>query len=345
MDRPAGVAAILILAGAMGAGLAAGCSPGSGPSSEAGAAPAPSPAAARPAASGVATPGGSAVRAAARGGPGYAWLASYDAAESIAARFPPPPGFVATAEEPGSFGAWLGGLPLKKGRPPIHFYNGDEKPDGNTYAAVVDIDVGTRDLQQCADSIIRLRAEYQFACGRAADIHFNFTSQDRVDFARWADGFTPVVRGSTVTWNRGQPRGADHAALRSYLDVIFQYAGTLSLEKEMRKVASAKEMRAGDIFITPGSPGHAVIIARTAADPADGRKVFLLVQGFMPAQEMHVLRNPAAGAATTGAATSTGTAPTSAVPTDATGVWFDAAFGATLRTPQWSFKASDLRRF
>jgi hypothetical protein len=39
----------------------------------------------------------------------------------------------------------------------------------------------------------------------------------------------------------------------------------------------------------PGSPGHAVLVLDLAR-AADGRRVALLGQGFMPAQSFHVLR-------------------------------------------------------
>lgn len=57
-------------------------------------------------------------------------------------------------------------------------------------------------------------------------------------------------------------------------------------------------------------------------DPASGRKAFLLAQGFMPAQDMHILRNHGSS-----------------------GPWYDLNFGPTLRTPEWTFAAEDLRRF
>ena len=57
-------------------------------------------------------------------------------------------------------------------------------------------------------------------------------------------------------------------------------------------------MRIGDFFIQGGFPGHAVIIVdmAEAIEPKTGggrRKYFLLAQSYMPAQDMHVLRNPA----------------------------------------------------
>lgn len=43
-----------------------------------------------------------------------------------------------------------------------------------------------------------------------------------------------------------------------------------------------------------GSPGHAVMVADVAVNPK-GEKVFLLLQSYMPAQEIHVIKNPIDG--------------------------------------------------
>jgi len=252
----------------------------------------------------------------------YPWLEKYDPADSLAARIAPPAGMQRAPAVAGSFEAWLRGLPLKKGAPPVRLYNGQEKPNQTAHWAVLDLDTGPRDLQQCADSVIRLRAEYLYAAGKFDDIHFNFTSGDRADFSRWLAGFSPVVKGNSVQWAAGRARANSYAALRSYLDTVFTYAGTLSLAKEMKKVADVREMRPGDVFIQGGSPGHVVIVVGMAVDPAGGRKAFLLAQGFMPAQDMHLLRNPASSSP-----------------------WYDLNFGPTLKTPEWTFAAEDLRRF
>lgn len=256
--------------------------------------------------------------------PPYAWMADYDPAEGLGRRIAPPAGFERVEAAPGSFALWLRGLPLKKGNPPVRLFNGQEKRNQDAHFAVVDIDTGTKDLQQCADSVIRLRAEYLWSAGRKAEIHFNFTSGDRIDFSRWLDGFTPVVKGSAVQWARGAPREATHATLRAYLDTVFAYAGTLSLSKEMRKAGPPADMQPGDVFIQGGSPGHVVIVVDMAANPKSGRKVFMIAQGFMPAQDIHVLKDPA-----------------SAAPSP----WYDLEFGDSLKTPEWTFAAGDLKRW
>ncbi len=48
------------------------------------------------------------------------------------------------------------------------------------------------------------------------------------------------------------------------------------------------------MFIKGGFPGHAVLVADVAENATTGEKRFLLVQSYMPAQQMHVLKNPAA---------------------------------------------------
>lgn len=251
----------------------------------------------------------------------YPWLAAVDPRESLAARIAPPAGFERPAEAAGSFGEWLRGLPLKPGRPPVRLFDGRLKADQSVHVAVVDIDVGRRDLQQCADAVMRLRAEYLFAAGRAEDVAFRFTSGDLAAFARWARGERPVVNGRHVRWVRAAGPDASHASLRRYLDTVFVYAGSYSLAAELLP-ADVSTLAAGDVFIRGGFPGHAVLVLDTARDPSSGRRVFLLGQSYMPAQEIHVLRNPRRP-----------------------DPWYELAPGAELVTPEWTFPPGSLRRF
>lgn len=241
---------------------------------------------------------------------------------TLAERFPPPDGYKRLEAPPGSFGRWLRDLPLHPGRPPVHLYNGAEKRNQSAHLAVVDLDVGRRDLQQCADAVIRLRAEYLRFRECEAAVAFHFTSGD---LARWSDyrrGIRPRIRGNKVTWHESAAPDASYESFRRYLDLVFTYAGSASLSRELQKVDDPARVEMGDVFIQGGYPGHAVLVADVAED-ADGRRRFLLVQSYMPAQEIQVLKNPAS--------------PESA--------WYEARSAGELLTPEWDFRYGDLKRF
>jgi hypothetical protein len=254
----------------------------------------------------------------------YAWLDRTEPERSVERRIPPPAGFHRVPAAPGGFAEWLRGLPLKEGRPLVLLYDGQLKANQDAHFAVLDLDVGRRDLQQCADAVIRLRAEHLYSAGRLHDIHFRFTSGDRADFLRWAEGWRPVVRGSRVDWVRSGAAGSGYPSFRAYLDKVFEYAGSASLSRELRPVPRGGPIEPGDVFIQGGFPGHAVIVLDVAVQQDAGRRCFLLAQSFMPAQQMHVLRNPEE---------------------PVLDPWYADAFGPTLRTPEWTFQDSDLRRF
>lgn len=222
----------------------------------------------------------------------YPWLDSGPHVTSLAARFAPPAGFERIAAPSDSFAAWLRGLPLKPAGSRVHEFDGKEKKNQAAHAAVIDIDVGRGDLQQCADFVIRLRAEYLFSIGRSDEVAFHFTSGDLAEFRRWAAGERPMIDKNRVTWRKSQGPDASYPSFRAYLTSVFTYAGTKSLARELKPVASPKEIQIGDVFIRGGSPGHAVIVLDVAENPRTKDRVFLLAQSFMPAQEPHVLKNP-----------------------------------------------------
>src|SRR5690606_39817237 len=81
---------------------------------------------------------------------------------------------------------------------------------------IFDIDIGTRDLQQCADAIMRLRAEWLFSQRRDREIAFNNTNGKRMRFA--------------------SAKRKDHTGLRKYMDLVFAYACTYTLESKLKPV-------------------------------------------------------------------------------------------------------------
>jgi hypothetical protein len=243
---------------------------------------------------------------------------------TIAQRFQPPPGFIRDSLASGSFGQYLRNFALYPGDRKVHLYNGSLKSRQDVHAAVLDIDVGQRDLQQCADAVMRLRGEYLYGQGRYQDIHFNFTNGFRADYERWRQGERIKVNGNQVNWVAGRPAGDQLKAWRQYLTMVFSYAGTLSLAQELNSVA-LKALEIGDVFIQGGSPGHAVIVVDKCTHPATGELAFLLAQSYMPAQEIHVLVNPLAP--------------------DRSPWYFVSQIQDRVNTPEWSFRSDHLARF
>ena len=242
---------------------------------------------------------------------------------TINTRFAPPSDFQRIKTKEGSFAHYLQHLPLKADGAKVHYYNGAVKQVEGVYCAVVDMDVGTRDLQQCADAIMRLRAEHLYAEQQFDKIHFNFTNGFRADYKRWRNGERISVKGNKVSWYAANANSSSYKSFRSYLTMVFSYAGTLSLEEELESVA-VEQLQIGDVFIRGGSPGHAVIVVDVAVHPKTNKKSFLLAQSYMPAQEIQILQNP----------------------DDPNGdPWYYSDFGDVLNTPEWTFGSENLRRF
>ncbi len=253
----------------------------------------------------------------------YAWLPAYDPSRALEKRFAPPPGFERVVVDRGSFQEWLRRLPLKPGAPPVMLHDGRTKGNQAAHLAVVDIDVGPRDLQQCADAIIRLRAEYLFAQQALDRIRFTFTNGASAPFSRWVEGYRPSIKGAHVTWRKAASADRSHSSLRDYLDVVFSYAGTASLARELQPVSDRSTLQIGDVLIQGGFPGHAVIVVDMAESQERGEMVFALAQSYMPAQDIHILRNPQ----------------------DPSSPWYPLPFGEQIETPEWTFRASHLKRF
>ena len=246
-----------------------------------------------------------------------------DTGMTILTRFTPPEGFSRDTQATNSFASYLRNLPLKPAGTKVYLFDGSEKSRQNVHEAVVNIETGKRDLQQCADAVMRLRAEYLFAEGNYDMLHFNFTNGFEASYSKWREGNRIVVNGNQVTWRQISKESTSYNSFLKYMDMVFAYAGTLSLSLEMRSVP-VDEMKIGDVFIQGGSPGHAVIVVDMAVNHDTGKKLFLLAQSYMPAQDIHVLRNTR---------------------NEKLSPWYALDVGETLQTPEWTFRKSELKRF
>ena len=239
-----------------------------------------------------------------------------------------PSGFQRIEADPNSFAQFMRNMPLLEDTR-VHLYDGRLKRNQSAQYRVVDLDVGDRDLQQCADAVYRIRAEYLFHSNQFKKIVFHFTSGDQSSFEKWAQGYRPVVAGNQVRFVHRQATNYSYSNFKSYLWNLFTYAGTISLRMDS---LSVQKPQIGDFFLQSGSPGHAVLILDAAQRKSDGKIVYLLGQSYMPAQQFHVLRNPSSDAF---APSNDGNE----------GVWYSLDAGAPLETPEWTFPAGSLRRW
>jgi len=169
--------------------------------------------------------------------------------------------------------------------------------DGNPYyyqkghVGVLEIPVPPNGLQQCADALIRMRAEYLWETNQKDKIGFNFTSGHYCSWKKYAEGYRPKIKGSKVTFHKTHSANASKENFYNYLNLIFMYSGTQSLYSELPKINSINKVQVGDMLIYPGSPGHVIMVVDKATN-SEGENLFIFAQGNTPAQSVHIIKNP-----------------------------------------------------
>jgi len=220
---------------------------------------------------------------------------------------PCPENFMRLELDSNSFAYFLRNISIRQNDNTVYLYNGEKKQNQNVQFAVLDIEVGTKDLQQCADAVMRLRGEYLYGQKKYSNIHFNFLSDAKPRY------FLEYSKNDT-----------SYKSFRKYMDNIFAYANTASLNDELQTV-DINDMKIGDVFIQKKTPyGHAIIVVDMAVNSKTNQKIFLIAQSYMPAQDIHILLN----------LNNLNISP-----------WYELDFGETLYTPEWTFKSSCLKRF
>lgn len=227
------------------------------------------------------------------------------AGATVSEAFPPPAGYLRESEVD-AFGAHVRALPLLPPDAPVVAYDG--RVIAGHRARVIDLPMVPGDLQQCADSILRVRAEWLKAQG--LPVTFHATSGDAMPWSRWQAGERPYEAGSKLAWKAGKEGGWE-----AYLAKVFTWAGTRSLQYDTRP---ADAPLPGDLLVAPGSPGHAVLLLDVARKEGTGERIVLVGEGFMPAQSFHVELGPLQG-------------------------WWPYDDGVSL--PHWELPGSGLRRF
>lgn len=191
----------------------------------------------------------------------------------------------------------------------------------NNHIAVLKLSVGKRDLQQCADAVMRLRGEHLFKQKKYHQINFQLANGQSASFEQYKNGYRPVLNGNIFQWKQTAKADSGYSCFMQYMNFVFSWANTSSLHNSTKAIL-IKDIKPGDFFVQKGLPyGHAMIVMDVIKNDA-GEKQFMLAQSYMPAQDVHVVINP----------NSHNSSP-----------WYSCT--KTIKTPDWEFEASDLRRF
>lgn len=213
---------------------------------------------------------------------------------------PLPEGFGRIKADSASFAEYLRNIGLKK-TTTVYLFNGQPKSNQSAQYALLNVSTGHKDLQQCADAVMRLRAEYLFARKQFDRIVF-------YDNAKTAYTLEPPY---------------SRERFDAYLTRVFGMCGSASLAKQLNPVNNFYTIQPGDVLIRGGFPGHAVIVMDVAINET-GEKIYLLAQGYMPAQDIHVLKNPS----------NNGKLP-----------WYEVNDNKSIITPEYTFRQTELMRW
>lgn len=205
---------------------------------------------------------------------------------TVETRFPAPAGYERKKyEDP--YTDYMRKLPMLPDGSPVMLFNGELKARQSAHVGVLDIDVGTRDLQQCSDAAQRLRVEYLYGAKKYDKINYHFTNGQALAWDKWRAGYRVKVEGRKTTLVKTAGKDDSYNNFKKYYNMLFMYASVNSVMKES-KVLSVAEMQPGDSI---AATGHLIIIL-DVVENAQGRKKFLLAQSYMPAQQIEVLKNP-----------------------------------------------------
>ncbi len=234
-----------------------------------------------------------------------------------------PSGYERMSLTEGSFAVFLSHQKLKKDKT-VYLFDGRKKVNQTAQFAVLDVSVGERDLQQCADAVMRLRGEYLYQQKAYDIIAFHAVSGELMRFVDWANGNHNLLKNKSLYQRLKPDADVSYPNFIKYMNFVFAYASTLSLEKELTPLSKISDIQSGNVFIKGGAPGHAIIVMDVAINKANGKKIFLLAQSYMPAQDIHILKNPN---------------------NSILSPWYSVDFGCGLQTPEWDFDENSLHHF
>ncbi|MDA9107177.1 DUF4846 domain-containing protein [Flavobacteriaceae bacterium] len=243
---------------------------------------------------------------------------------TIETKYNPPEGFERIYND--GYSKFLRQFPLKNNNI-VKYHYGEEKINNDIWDAVFDYDIGKHDLHQCADASIYLNARFKYDNNNLEEISYSFTSGYLFKYKNYLNGITPKpYQNSQRRWlvkeEQAEERVNNYETFFNYLEILWTWAGTLSVNNLDTKSIEIEEIQPGDIFIKGGSPGHSVTVVDVVKNNNNNKVLFMLAQSYMPAQENQILINPQNGS-----------------------VWYTLDEFKDIITPQYLFTVNQLKRF
>ncbi|MBN1605728.1 MAG: hypothetical protein JW940_03805 [Polyangiaceae bacterium] len=228
----------------------------------------------------------------------YPWLKASsrvvpEPADTVLRRFSRslPTGYDNVVAELGTWAEWLRLLPLAASGTPVRDYRGGiVVPGDDEYlAAVVAIDIGTRDLQSSADAVLRLFAEWRWF---KEDLRMLYLSDTKLELPleKWSAGERLVSRAGKPQWlpqAAPQPR-LDYAGFREYLQGVLAWSDGPALLAESEPIPP-EALEPGAFFIRRGRPARVLVVLDVGTSPG-GQRIMLLAQALHPTESIHVIR-------------------------------------------------------
>ncbi|MCD5382532.1 hypothetical protein LR002_00200 [Candidatus Gracilibacteria bacterium] len=169
----------------------------------------------------------------------------------------------------GSFSEWIRNLPLKKEFTGVYSRNGKKLWDKHRVSGILNWDIWKN--QQCADSVMRLRGEYNFAKN----------SINKIDFKLENNLQNPYLI-----------KNLDRKSFKKYMLYQFAYSSTYVLKRDLKTI-NKNNVLPGDLIVLRkggSKTGHAYMIMDVAED-LNGKKNVVLGQGDIPTQDFTILKN------------------------------------------------------
>ena len=152
---------------------------------------------------------------------------------TLESRFALPEGYVRTEYPEESFGSFVRKYPVKPDGSPVLLWTKEPKGNQTDHVAVFDMTVEDElDVQQCADSVMRMYAEYFRATGQYDRIRFHFVNGFLCDYNSYIQGNRVKVNGDEVARVQSQEPEDSDAVFNEYMKIVFAYSSTLSMEEE-----------------------------------------------------------------------------------------------------------------